>query len=247
MEKSSTGSYNGEAGYQGIVIVRGPPDNGTIYFTYDANGNTTDLIPANSNSPSHFSYDPFGNLIDSSGPDATNCPFLFSSKMYDDVTGQVLYERRPYGPSWGRFGCKDPIGEEGGLNLYGFVNNDPVRRIDPNGESILVWAIIAAAIEAAWDTTCANIAATEGRAYGLSFHPCHRDFDKHGHCYGACVFNRCKLGLSPFLTALYSAIYNSSEHHNSWSEWSSHVNADMTGIINSYKFKSCASSCTKCP
>ncbi len=28
---------------------------------------------------------------------------------------------------------RDPIGERGGLNLYGFVGNDPIRKLDPIG------------------------------------------------------------------------------------------------------------------
>jgi uncharacterized protein RhaS with RHS repeats len=28
---------------------------------------------------------------------------------------------------------RDPLGEEGGINLYGFVENDPVNNVDPEG------------------------------------------------------------------------------------------------------------------
>jgi hypothetical protein len=34
----------------------------------------------------------------------------------------------------GRWLSRDPMEEEGGPNLYGFVNNDPTDRIDPLGE-----------------------------------------------------------------------------------------------------------------
>jgi len=60
-------------------------------------------------------------------------PFRWSTRYQDDETDIVMYPRRPYSPSTGRFLCKDPIGERGGLNLYGFVGNDPIRRIDPLG------------------------------------------------------------------------------------------------------------------
>ncbi len=41
--------------------------------------------------------------------------------------------RRYYNPALGRWVNRDPIGERGGLNLYGFVENSPVSHIDPYG------------------------------------------------------------------------------------------------------------------
>lgn len=40
-----------------------------------------------------------------------------------------------YNPQTGRFLSRDPIGEEGGSNLYGFVANNPVNEYDPLGLS----------------------------------------------------------------------------------------------------------------
>jgi len=57
-------------------------------------------------------------------------PFRFSTKYYDAEIGLYYYGYRYYSPSMGRWLNRDPIEEQGGLNLYGFVGNNPVDRWD---------------------------------------------------------------------------------------------------------------------
>ena len=45
-------------------------------------------------------------------------------------SGLIYYGFRYYSPSLGRFLNRDPLGELGGSNLYGFVENDPVNGWD---------------------------------------------------------------------------------------------------------------------
>jgi len=54
---------------------------------------------------------------------------------YTGTTGQGIYYYgyRYYHPDLQRWINRDPLGEAGGINLYGFVGNDPVNRIDPWG------------------------------------------------------------------------------------------------------------------
>jgi hypothetical protein len=44
------------------------------------------------------------------------------------------YRARYYDPTSGRFLSEDPIGFEGGINLYAYVLNDPLDLIDPSGQ-----------------------------------------------------------------------------------------------------------------
>ena len=44
---------------------------------------------------------------------------------------KALY--RAYDAKLGRWLSVDPLGEEGGINLYGYVGNDPVNGWDPYG------------------------------------------------------------------------------------------------------------------
>ena len=105
-----------------------------------------------------YDYDAFGKelrasaLIAGSNPDGY--PFRFSTKFTDTETGLVYYGYRFYDPANGRWINRDPIEEEGGLNLYGMVDNDLVCDIDifgfgsfltPQGTAAAVGAGVGAA------------------------------------------------------------------------------------------------------
>jgi RHS repeat-associated protein len=75
-----------------------------------------------------YEYGPFGEEITRRGVGAQ--PFRFSTKYHDEETGLLYYGYRYYNPRWGRWLSKDPIGERGGVNLYGMVGNDPLNYVD---------------------------------------------------------------------------------------------------------------------
>jgi len=55
--------------------------------------------------------------------------FLFHGEFQDD-SQLYNYGYRYYHPNLGRWISRDPIGEEGGLNLYFYSNNNPTNEID---------------------------------------------------------------------------------------------------------------------
>ena len=77
-----------------------------------------------------YEYGPFGEIVRSSGAYADANPFRFSTKYRDNETGFYYYGYRHYDPTTGRWSNRDPIQEQGGLNLYGFIVNDPVNYVD---------------------------------------------------------------------------------------------------------------------
>jgi RHS repeat-associated protein len=101
------------------------------YYLYDGKGNVTALINTQGNVVATYSYDPFGVLTQGAG--SLVQPFKFSTKRYDEQTGLSYYGYRFYSASLGRWITRDPLGEAGGMNLYGFVGNDPINWIDPMG------------------------------------------------------------------------------------------------------------------
>jgi RHS repeat-associated protein len=56
--------------------------------------------------------------------------FGFSTKYHDREVGLVAYQLRSYSPRLGRWLNRDPIEEDGGVNLYGFVKNNTICHVD---------------------------------------------------------------------------------------------------------------------
>jgi RHS repeat-associated protein len=56
-----------------------------------------------------------------------------AGQYYDEETGLHYNYHRYYNPATGRYLTPDPIGLEGGINLFLFVLNNPLIFIDPYG------------------------------------------------------------------------------------------------------------------
>ena len=98
---------------------------------YDGNGNVPASAKATDGTISAlYEYGPFGELIRATGPMAKANPFRFSTKYQDDETDLLYYGYRYYNASTGRWLSRDPIAEQGGLNLYGFVCSNPLGYYD---------------------------------------------------------------------------------------------------------------------
>jgi RHS repeat-associated protein len=106
--------------------------NGQDYFyLYDGKGNVSTLIDGSQNIVASYRYDVFGKLLKKTG--TLDQPFRFSTKQYDEQTGLYDFGYRFNNPVIGRWMTRDPLGEAGGINFYGFVGNNPVNFVDPLG------------------------------------------------------------------------------------------------------------------
>ncbi|NCC60829.1 MAG: RHS repeat-associated core domain-containing protein [Verrucomicrobiae bacterium] len=123
----------GAGGVGGLLMVNAG-SSGVHFPAYDLNGNVMGLVnAANGNISAKYEYGPFGEVFCSVGDMAKVNPFGFSTKYTDNETDLLYYGYRYYSPALGRWLSRDPIEEQGGLNLYGFVNNDPVNKWDRLG------------------------------------------------------------------------------------------------------------------
>jgi len=108
-------------------------------------------------------YDSFGQVLSDTSPGFQ--PFGFAGGLYDRDTGLVRFGARDYDPQVGRWTNKDPIRFKGGLNLYVYVENNPINGADASG----LWTVqIGGTIQGVW-----------GPAAGVGFAGI--AFDGHGN------------------------------------------------------------------
>ena len=88
---------------------------------------------------------PFGEPLRATGPMADSNPYRFSTKYQDIESGLLYYGYRYYQVSNGRWLSRDPIEETGGLNLYGYVSNNPTDFVDGDGRMAVAAGTLAGA------------------------------------------------------------------------------------------------------
>lgn len=115
-----------------------------------------------------YAFTAFGDLEEIMAPDytprtASLCDWetLFHGEVRDAPTGWYNYGYRYCLPQIGKWPSRDPIGEVGGLNLYGFVGNNGANDIDILGYMSYDEAMIAGSEDAIQKTL-----ASEDKKYG---------------------------------------------------------------------------------
>ncbi len=134
-----SGKLQGVGGVGGQLAITKKAQNqedSVMFPCYDANGNIGQMISPKGEFLAAYQYDGFGRTVDMAGPKAAENEWRFSTKPLDKETGCYNYGLRDYSLETGRWTSLDPIGEQGGVNLYGFVGNTPILNIDKYGLAI---------------------------------------------------------------------------------------------------------------
>jgi RHS repeat-associated protein len=117
---------------------------GTYYYHADGLGSIVALTDTSMRTVQTYEYDFFGNGAFGGLHDMKNRikqPYAFTGREFDRETRLYYYRARYYDPGTGRFTQQDPIGYQGGLNLYAYVDGNPVNAVDPSGEVTCTYSI----------------------------------------------------------------------------------------------------------
>lgn len=157
------------------LIARKNSDQSRTYYHQDHLGSTGAMTNAAGELVEETRYYPFG-AVRSGGSQSR---YLYTGQEADPETGLYYYNARFYHPNLRRFTQPDLLlpnpTDPQQLNRYSYVNNNPLKYVDPSGKvALIVWVLGVAAVSyAGWKVYKASLRAHQsihliGEGYGES-------------------------------------------------------------------------------
>ncbi|HOV28159.1 MAG TPA: RHS repeat-associated core domain-containing protein [Pseudobacteroides sp.] len=112
------------------ILAQKDSKDSSYYYFNNAHGDVTALLDGRGEIVNRYKYDAFGNTIEA--VEKVHNRFRYAGEQFDPVTGQYYLRARFYNPVIGRFTQEDTYRGDG-LNLYAYVQNNPVKYVDPSG------------------------------------------------------------------------------------------------------------------
>lgn len=132
-ETDSTGAITATYIYAGAKLIAMVQGQNVYYYHYNQINSTLALTDANGAVINAYAYDTFGQITNRSGNIYNPFTYVGANGVVDDGNGLYFMARRHYDANTGRFLQRDPAGFAGGVNLYAYGNNNPIKYIDPDG------------------------------------------------------------------------------------------------------------------
>ncbi|MFC7339377.1 RHS repeat domain-containing protein [Haloferula chungangensis] len=144
-QRSAAGVIQKKFYGEGEIRIGGT-DSGSYFYTRDHLGSVREVLRLDGVLQARYDYDAYGKrmTITQSAGYLGGCDFGYTghftrTALAAGKTELVLAHYRAYDPGLGRWLSEDPLGIEGGVNLYGYVGADPVGRWDPLGLEFWSW------------------------------------------------------------------------------------------------------------
>lgn len=109
------------------------------FYLKDRQYSVTVIADANGSIIETYEYTAFGlmKILDTNGVEITESQignaWGYTGRRWDKESGLWYYRNRMYSPTLGRFLQRDPAGYVDGMNLYAYVQNNPLKYLDPMG------------------------------------------------------------------------------------------------------------------
>jgi RHS repeat-associated protein len=100
-------------------------------YTKDHLGSVRDLTDSGGSVQAQYAYDVYGQKTKLQG--SNDSDFQYAGYYFHAPSQFNFTTSRAYLPNLGRWINRDPAAEHGGINLYGYVLNKPLNRIDSSG------------------------------------------------------------------------------------------------------------------
>jgi RHS repeat-associated protein len=135
-ETNQTGQAIAEYIYLGDQLLAMIKPGESVYYYHNDHLGTPQVLTDDSQTIAWKAvYTPFGEAVPSI--QTVDNPFRFPGQYYDQETGLHYNYFRYYNPQTGRYITPDPIGLEGGINLFVYVAGNPVNLHDYFG--LVTW------------------------------------------------------------------------------------------------------------
>lgn len=114
------------------------PGSGVLYYVHNGASDVSIAMPDESAQVVWTAeIDPFGGAKTNQDSDGNGVPIEFNARFpgqyYLQRTGLNYNYSRTHYPETGRYMTPDPIGLDGGLNMYAYVGSNPISSYDPLG------------------------------------------------------------------------------------------------------------------
>jgi RHS repeat-associated protein len=135
IEMDSSGSVTATNSFGAAGLVSRREGSTSIFYSFDSEGNVSQRSNVSGTVVSNYLFAAHGSVVSGTLTD----PFGYKAQFgyyTDNETGLQLLTNRYYDPAAGRFLTRDPINYSGGINLYSYVGNMPITRVDPEGTQV---------------------------------------------------------------------------------------------------------------